>query len=197
MYPAMRASSLLGALGETMGEVGGPPGRSPKKQRHAKKAKEARAYLEEGSRLYRLGRSHFNSKALLRAKDRLTQPLPAGFFYLGGTLNLLSKPKTSARAYRECLRLDPDSAAAHQNLAQVYDDLGNRTAAHEHYKHWAYLEPSARAKKGLALSYLWEHADHLQEGSRLCDEAAQLDPTDPSIPFDCVGARVPHIRSAK
>ncbi|CAJ1403349.1 unnamed protein product [Effrenium voratum] len=159
-------------------------------QSSRRSAKQAQGYLSEGVRMYQAGRSRFQSKVLLRAKELLAysvalSPSPAGFFYLGNTLNLLSRPKSAARAYLECLRLDPTSAAAHQNVAQVFDDLGNWTAAHAHYHHWALLEPrSAKAKKALALSYLWAHSERLQEGSQLCNEAAELEP-DPSIPFDC------------
>lgn len=83
--------------------------------------------------------------------------------------------------------LDPTSAAAHENVAQVFDDLANRSAAHAHYEQWVRLDPSARAKKALALSYLWvwelessseleaeAHSDHLQEGSALCNEAPKV-----------------------
>ena len=83
--------------------------------------------------------------------------------------------------------LDPTSAAAHENVAQVFDDLANRSAAHAHYEQWVRLDPSPRAKKALALSYLWvgklmeassesaeAHSDHLQEGSALCNEAPKL-----------------------
>eukprot|EP00435_Cladocopium_sp_Y103_P042706 s1988_g11.t2 len=153
--------------------------------------RKARKYAEEGVRMYQMGRNRFEPKLLLRAKELLAasvalHPSAASFFYLGNTLNLLARPKTATRAYLECLRLNPASSAAHQNVAQVFDDLGNRTAALAHYQHWVDLEPrSAKAKKGLALSYLWAHTDRLQDGSRLCDEAAELDVADPSIPFDC------------
>eukprot|EP00928_Gymnodinium_smaydae_P005200 TRINITY_DN11786_c0_g7_i1.p1 TRINITY_DN11786_c0_g7~~TRINITY_DN11786_c0_g7_i1.p1 ORF type:complete len:668 (+),score=142.14 TRINITY_DN11786_c0_g7_i1:58-2061(+) len=150
---------------------------------------EADRYLHAGIRAYHVGRRNFDPEPLDRAKKLLARavelrPSPEGFFFLGGTLGLLARPRAAARAYLASLRLDPSAASAHQNLAQVFDDLKNRSAALAHYRLWAKLEPkSADARRALAISHLWN--GNAEEGARLCDEATKLAPSDPSVPFDC------------
>lgn len=152
-------------------------------------ASDAEQYLRAGIREFHRGRQTFQVEPLQRAKKYLAHavaaaPSPEGFFYLGGTLGLLSKPRTAARAYYASLELDPKNPSTHQNLAQVLEDTGNKSAALTHYRWWANYEPrNAHARKALATSLLW--SGFIDEGASRCHEAIDLDTTEPSIAYDC------------
>ncbi|CAK0882725.1 unnamed protein product [Prorocentrum cordatum] len=141
-------------------------GQAANARREAAAKYEADRYLRAGVAAYRQGRAEFQAEPLLRAKRLLARavelrPSPEGFFFLGGTLSLMSKPRSATRAYLACLRLDPTSVAAHQELAPR----------------------SAHARRALAISQLW--SGDAAAGARECDEAVRLAPSEPIVPYDC------------
>lgn len=150
---------------------------------------EANRYKTAGIHSYRQGRRDFDGKQLQLAKRYLAhavslQPTPEAYFFLGSTLGLLSRPRSAIRAYLLSISMDRSVAATHQNAANLFDEVGNHSAALVHYRQWADLDPkSALARRSLAISLLWSGA--VKDGAKMCDEAVQLDPSNPAIPFDC------------
>ena len=65
----------------------------------------------------------------------------------------------------------------HQNLGNVFDESGNRSAAIEHYRLWAALDPTdAQASKALGTALLW--SGQSKEGTARCLEAVSLSAED-------------------
>jgi tetratricopeptide (TPR) repeat protein len=68
----------------------------------------------------------------------------------------------SVPAYREALRINPQMVVAHQNLGNVFIDLGNAREAINHFKQALAIDPSfVKAQIGL------ERAEQLKEENKI------------------------------
>lgn len=77
-------------------------------------------------------------------------PTAAAYYNLGLAHRALKNLPSAKTAYREALRLNPNLAEAHENLANVYVDLGDFTLAITHYQKALELRPGFRkALEGL------------------------------------------------
>lgn len=115
--------------------------------------RQGKAYVNLGAVYNRMADYNNAVNALRRGiqKERSAQ----GFYNLGLAHRGLNQLSMAVSAYREALRLDPQMAEAHLNLANVYVDMGNYQQAIICYKAVLELDPdSQRAQDGLA------HAEH-------------------------------------
>ena len=77
-------------------------------------------------------------------------PSATAYYNLGFAYRHLNNLPSAKTAYREALRLDPNSADAHHNLAGVYFELRDLTLAITHYQKALELRPNfPRAAEGL------------------------------------------------
>ena len=83
-------------------------------------------------------------------KANKLQPTAAAYHNLGLAHRHLKNWPSAKTAYREALRLNPNLAEAHENLARVYVELGDLTLAITHFQKALELRPSfTRATEGL------------------------------------------------
>ncbi|MBC7820011.1 MAG: tetratricopeptide repeat protein, partial [Planctomycetaceae bacterium] len=98
-------------------------------------------------------------------------PSATAYYNLGFAYRHLNKLPSAKTAYREALRLDPNSADAHHNLAGVYFELRDFTRAITHYQKALELRPAfTRAAEGLrkttlAMSQSPEPSTHNESAS--------------------------------
>jgi tetratricopeptide (TPR) repeat protein len=93
-----------------------------------------------------------------------------------GTLHFNARNwKDAERYYRQALEADPDYALAHFDLANLYDERGDRDQALEHYQAALRVSPHyADAHYNLAL--LYQSANQPMKAVRHWTEYLKLDP---------------------
>lgn len=110
---------------------------------------------EQSSGFVNLGAAYNQLEKFSLAVDVLTkaiklQPTAAAYHNLGIAHRQLKHWPSAKTAYREALRLNPNLAEAHENLANVYVELGDLTLAITHFQKALELRPSfTRAAEGL------------------------------------------------
>ena len=90
----------------------------------------------------------------------------AGFyFYLGNALSYFGKKEEAAKAYQDSIRINPDSAEAHNNYGFLLDELKRFAEAEREYKEAIRIKPDdaeAIANLGILYNQLKRERDALK-----------------------------------
>ncbi|HUB53322.1 MAG TPA: tetratricopeptide repeat protein, partial [Terracidiphilus sp.] len=113
-------------------------------------------------------------QAAIQTYARIAKPSAAVWNKMGIAYEMLFDEKNAERAYKECLKLDPRSTGALNNLATIEDERGNYSAAERLYKQAIAVAPTARLYKNLGTNYMLQHKS--QQSSDAYAQAVALDP---------------------
>jgi Flp pilus assembly protein TadD len=127
--------------------------------------------------------------------------MPEPHLNLGAALASLAEVDASMAAFREAIRLRPDLAAAHKNLAILFDRKQQRAQARRHYERAIRLSPAyadARHNLGMHLARYgeWQQAsEHLLEAVKLQPsfEPVRLSLARTLIAMGKHGEAIPHL----
>ena len=96
-------------------------------------------------------------------------------FNLGNALNVAGQPDEAARAFERAVAINPEFAAAHQNLGVFHASRGDLPRALVHLKRAAELAPDSAEVLG-DLGALFGQAGQIEEGIRVLQRALELRP---------------------
>ena len=137
---------------------------------------QASGFISLGAAYNQLQR--FESAVDVLIKAVKIKPSATAYYNLGFAYRYMNNLSSAKTAYREALRLDPNSADAHHNLAGVYVELRELTLAITHYQKVLELRPSfPRAVEGLRKATL---AMSQPKESLVRNEPAVTTPTNSS-----------------
>ena len=106
------------------------------------------------------------------------EPQPAIYNDLGFVLERQGLSEEAADAYRKALEVDPESAAAHYNLASSLTRSGEFAEAEQHFRAILEQGPSTQAYTGLGF-VLWQQG-RADESMASLRSAIEADPTNAS-----------------
>ena len=123
-----------------------------------------------------------DSVALFRHTLAVTKNNPVAHTDLGIAYEQRSDLKAAEQEYREAIRLQPELAATHNNLANILEKLGRNAEALAEYREAVRLSPGAFLAHLNSAALLVKMHD-FEAAFREIEVAAQIDPTDPRPDF--------------